>query len=51
MQALAVEQFNPMMNVQQANLIAGHFIGFHPRDDLRIDPRPGIAHANAHAVA
>ena len=51
MQSLTVQQFDSVMDVQQTNFIARHFIGFHPRDDQGIDTRPGITYGNTHAVA
>ncbi|MNE31564.1 hypothetical protein D3C80_1251400 [compost metagenome] len=40
-----------MMNIQQANFIARHFVRFHARNHVRIDTVSGIAYRHAHAIA
>ena len=51
MQPLAVEQFHPMMNVEQADFVTWHFIGFHAGDHGGIDAVAGVANADANPIA
>ena len=51
LQSAAVKQLNAVMHVQQADLIAGHFIARHARDHLIADAVAGIAHRDAHPIA
>lgn len=50
MQPLAVEKLHPMMNIEQANFISRHFVGFHAGDHGGIDAITGIANANAYPI-
>lgn len=50
MESFAIQQFYPMVDVEQADLITRHFIRLYPRDHGRIDTIPGIANANPHPI-
>ena len=51
MEALAVEQLNAMMHIQQTNFIARHFIGLDPFNHFWVDTMTRISYGNPYPVA